>query len=65
MALQLDFFLSEDECELIALKRAVEDVRRSGDKVRKGTYARLGELNKECMDLKCRLEILERHICRN
>lgn len=64
MALQLDFFLTEEECELNALKKAIDEVRKSGDKVRKGTYARLNELNKECVELKSRLDILERYICR-
>jgi hypothetical protein len=64
MAVQLDFFLTEEECQISALKKAVEEVRKSGDKVRKGTYARLNELNKECVELKSRLDILERYICR-
>jgi hypothetical protein len=64
MSLQLDFFLTEEECELHALKKSIEEVRKSGDKVRKGTYARLNELNKECVELKSRMDILERYICR-
>jgi len=62
--IQLDLFRSKEECELITLRNVIEDVRKSADKVRKGTYARINELNKECGDLRNRLEIIERNICR-
>lgn len=61
---QLDFFKTEEECEMDALRYSLEQVRKTTDKVRKGTYARINELTKESIDLKTRLEILERNICR-
>ena len=62
--IQLDLFRSKEECEIITLRNVIEEVRKSSDKVRRGTYARLNELNKECVDLRNRLEIIERNICR-
>lgn len=55
--IQLELFRSQEEIE-------VETLRKTLDKVRKGTYARLNELAKENADLKCRLEILEKNICK-
>ena len=63
VAIQLDFFKTEEECELETLRRLCEDVKKSTDKVRKGTYARINEIRKECEDLRIRLEIMERNIC--
>jgi len=62
VAIQLEFFKTEQECEMDALRHALEQVRKSSEKVRKGTYAKLNELTKEATDLKIRLEILERGI---
>jgi hypothetical protein len=62
--IQLDLFRSKEECEIITLRNVIEEVRKSADKVRKGTYARINELNKEQVELKSRLEIIERNICR-
>lgn len=56
-AIQLEMFRSQEEIEL-------ETLRKTLDKVRKGTYARLNELAKENVDLKDRLEILEKNICK-
>ena len=55
--IQLDFFKTDEDYELDALKITL-------DKVRKGTYARINSLNKECLDLKERLEIIEKNICK-
>jgi hypothetical protein len=63
VVLQLDLFKTEEECEMDSLRQSVEAIRVSGDKVRRGTYAKLNELNKECVDLKSRLEIIERNLC--
>lgn len=57
LAIQLDLFRSPFECELEAL-------RASHDKVRKGTYAKINALTTEVVDLKIRLEIMERNICK-
>ena len=61
---QLDFFKNEELCEINSLKEDVLAVKKSSDKVRKGMYAKLGELTKECNDLKERLSIMERYICK-
>lgn len=63
-AIQLNFLMTEEECEMAALRKDVENLRKSSDKVRKGTYALINELNKECIDLKIRLEIIEKNICK-
>ncbi len=61
---QLDFFKSDEDCKIEALCNTIEAVKTSSDKVRRGTYASIGEVKKECLDLKSRLEILERNICK-
>ena len=61
--IQLDFFKTEEECELDYIKQELKAVAESSTKVRKGTYARLNEIAKENYELKSRLEILERFIC--
>lgn len=62
--IQLDFFKSDEEAELEAMRESIDNIKKSCDKVRKGTYARIGELTKECYELRMRLEIIERNICR-
>ncbi len=62
--IQLDMFKTAEECELDALRKCIEETKHSADKVRRGTYARLNELGKECIDLKARLELIERNICK-
>ncbi len=62
--IQLDLFRSDEESEIIELRKEIVAIRDSSTKVRKGTYARIGELTKEVRDLKERLAIIERHICR-
>jgi hypothetical protein len=61
---QLEFFKSVEECELDHLRETIETVKQSSDKVRRGMYAKLNEIAKENVDLKARLEIIERNICR-
>ena len=67
--LQLELFpdLEKDNVELA---RELNDVRlialatqKSADKVRKGLFARHGELAKMYLDLHQRLEVIERNIC--
>ena len=60
---QLDFFKNEEESEIEALRAEIKAVKTSSDKVRKGTYARIGELTKLTNDLQDRLRILERNVC--
>jgi len=56
--IQYDFFKDPLECQIEATSSSLE-------KVRKGTYAKINELKKECNELKTRLEILERYICQS
>lgn len=61
--IQYDLFEPKPtEVEVCQLQ--IEAVNASLTKVRRGTYASIGELKKENYELKCRLEILERHICK-
>ncbi|MHB1059980.1 MAG: hypothetical protein ACYC0F_19125 [Rhodanobacter sp.] len=61
--IQLDFFRSSEESELIALRDELRKTKESLDKVRKGTYARLNEQGKKVCDLEVRMNIIERGIC--
>lgn len=60
MLLELDFFKSENEVMMDKL----DSIKESSDRVRKGIFAKHGELVKKYMDLSDRLEIIERNICR-
>jgi hypothetical protein len=64
IAIQLDFLKTPAQCFEEKIVSDLEKVRKSGDAVRKGTYARLNEQKKEIDDLKSRLVILERFICK-
>ena len=65
IAIQLDFLKTPQQCFEERIASDLDKVRKSGDAVRKGTYARLNEQKKEIDDLKNRLEILERFICKS
>jgi hypothetical protein len=54
---QLDMLKSVDECEMDAVKDTL-------DKVRKSTYARMNGITAEVVELKIKLAILERYICK-
>ena len=69
LAIQFDFFKPvPTEAEMLrmdvaALQEQVSAYAKSSDRVRKGTYANRGKIDKRATDLESRLEILERHIC--
>lgn len=63
MVLQLDFFLSESECEIENLRKGQADLKKSLEKIRKGTYCEINMLKKVCLELSARQEIIERNIC--
>lgn len=63
--IQLDFFKTEEESEIEALRKEFNSVKSSSDRVRKGMFARHGELTKTVLDLQERLAIIERNICRS
>ncbi len=58
---QLDFF--QPTADEINANR-IEDVFQRLERVRKGTYAQMGEINKRLMKLEELLEHLTRHICK-
>lgn len=59
--LQLDLF---ENCEISIIRDDVKKLKVSQDRVRKGIYAKHGELQKKYDDLLSRVELLERYICR-
>jgi hypothetical protein len=61
---QLNLFEKEETSDVEQLRELMDELKLSSDKVRKGVYAKLNELTKECRDLRVRLELLERHICK-
>lgn len=63
MQIQLDFFEQKNELEI--LQEEFRKVKESSDKVRKGIFAKHGELSKMYLDISNRLAILERYICKN
>lgn len=62
MQVQLDFFADQTEIEI--LREEIRQLRLSNEKVRKGLYARHGELAKKYIELHDRLNILEHNICK-
>lgn len=64
--IQLDFFKTEEQCEIDALRIELTATKEMLHKVRKGMYAKLGDHAKKLTDLedlKIRLETIERNIC--
>lgn len=61
---QLDLFKTSEETRLETMEENIIKTSKSLDKVRKGTFARLNELEQMVKDLKERLEIMEKHICK-
>ena len=70
-AIQLDFFLSEEECQMKAMRADIKEIYVSTEKVRKKLFAENTE-TKACvqqliglfMDISERMEIIERNICK-
>ncbi len=58
--IQLDF-LQDDE--ITVLQDRMQKVESSCDRVRKSLFAKNGEINKLCIELRERLDILEKYIC--
>jgi len=60
---QFDMFLPiPDEIDFVKadLQEAIELIHR----VRKGQYAKIGEMMKMLLDMQDRLQMIERHICK-
>lgn len=62
--IQLDFFKSFHECEIDTLRHQVQSLKESNERVRKGLFARNGELTKQLIDISERLQIIEKNICK-
>jgi hypothetical protein len=68
--IQLDFFQEEQKDsheilrELAFVKELAKSTHESAGKVRRGIFARHGELAKMYLELSSRLEVIERNICR-
>jgi|BogFormECP04_OM1_1039644.scaffolds.fasta_scaffold09511_1 hypothetical protein len=60
---QLDFFKTKEQCEIDTLRIELQAVKVSSDKVRKKLFAENGKLVKATVELRDRLDILERNIC--
>jgi len=60
--IQLDLFEND---ETVILRHKFNALKESQDKIRKGLFAKNGELQKKYDDLLLRLEILEKYICQN
>lgn len=58
--IQQDFFTNTDTN---VLKEEVKQLKESNEKVRKSLFAKHGELAKSYLELLCRLQTLEKHIC--
>lgn len=61
---QLDFFKTLEESRMDSLEKSFAIVKESCDKVRKGQFARIGELKKLIMDIESRLNVIEKNICK-
>jgi len=61
---QLDLFRSDEESEIIELRKEIIAIRESSNKVRKKLFCEHGKLVKRITDQEERLQILERNICR-
>jgi len=61
---QLDIFKTSEQAEKDTLIKQFLDVKKSADAVRRGLFARHNEVAKIVRDLSDRLEIIEKHICK-
>ncbi len=57
---QLEFFREDD---IIVLRREIEKLKASNERMRKALFAKHGDLSKNYLDLLERITILERNIC--
>ena len=62
---QFDLFKSKEDSELDSLRKYCEEIHESTHKVRKGIFAKHGELNKKYIDLEERLQIIEKNLCKS
>ena len=62
--IQYDLF-SPKPTEVEELRIELAAVKKSADKVRRGTYASINELRKENVELRNMVDLLVRNICKN
>ena len=62
MILQLDFFNEMNEIEDLHVR--IKDLEKSMEILRKGLFARHGELAKKYLEINDRLNVLEFNICK-
>lgn len=58
------YLLEEDNTELSQIRREIEEVDISCNKVRKAMFARHNELAKLYLEIHQRLEVIESYICK-
>lgn len=63
-AIQYSFFETKEESEFYAIEKRIDQIDESCHKIRKGIFAKHGELLKKYTDLETRMEILEKFICK-
>lgn len=63
VVVQYDFLKTKEESWKEEIEKNIISVKTSSDKVRRGMYAKLGDLQKKNMELEQRLSILEKYIC--
>jgi hypothetical protein len=62
LAIQYDLF-EERPSEVDELRMQVRAYKESSDRVRKGIFAKHGDLVKRMMDLEGRMQVIEKNIC--
>lgn len=62
-AIQLDFFKTQEQCEMDALRLKVATLETTLHKVRKGGYAGHNENRRDILELKEDVALIKRHIC--
>lgn len=65
MEYQLDLFMTKEECEKKEILDRLAKVESSCNRVRKGQFAKLGELKGLFLDIDARLKVIEAHLCRD
>jgi hypothetical protein len=61
---QLDFFKTDEQCEIDGLRMEIAALKTSQDKQRRALFARNGEITKIVHDIAGRMEIIEKNICK-
>lgn len=65
LQIQYDLFEECEETRLHEMEKKIDEIKTSCDKVRKGMFARHGELFKLMKDIDNRLKMIESYICKS